>query len=187
LNWEAPEMPKFVALLRGINVGKAKRVSMENLRALLAGLGFTDVSTLLNSGNAVFQATGGASAKHARDITAAIAAHLKLEVPVVVISLKEFVAIIAENPIDARADEHPRLLVAFAQDAKSLSDLMTIKPLVVAPEKFAVGRSAAYLFCAKGILQSKAAAALLGKAGRRATSRNFATILKLEALAKSGS
>ncbi len=55
-------MPKFVALLRGINVGKAKRVSMENLRALLAGLGFTDVSTLLNSGNAVFQATGGASA-----------------------------------------------------------------------------------------------------------------------------
>ncbi len=89
--------------------------------------------------------------------------------------------------MDARADEHPRLLVAFAQDAKSLSDLMTIKPLVVAPEKFAVGRSAAYLFCAKGILQSKAAAALLGKAGRRATSRNFATILKLEALAKSGS
>ena len=42
------------ALLRGINVGKAKRVPMAELRALLAGLGYGDVQTLLNSGNAVF-------------------------------------------------------------------------------------------------------------------------------------
>lgn len=47
-------MPAFVTLLRGINVGKAKRVPMAELRALLAGLGYGDVQTLLNSGNAVF-------------------------------------------------------------------------------------------------------------------------------------
>ena len=54
---EVPEhvpMPTFIALLRGINVGKAKRVPMAELRALLAGLGYGDVQTLLNSGNAVF-------------------------------------------------------------------------------------------------------------------------------------
>lgn len=49
-------MPIFVALLRGVNVGKAKRVPMAELRALLAGLGHTGVATLLNSGNAVFSA-----------------------------------------------------------------------------------------------------------------------------------
>ena len=49
-------MPTFVALLRGVNVGKAKRVPVTELRALLSGLGYTGVTTLLNSGNAVFRA-----------------------------------------------------------------------------------------------------------------------------------
>jgi uncharacterized protein (DUF1697 family) len=60
----------FIALLRGINVGKANRIPMADLRALLEGLGHTDVTTLLNSGNAVFRATKGTSAKHATDIAA---------------------------------------------------------------------------------------------------------------------
>ena len=47
-----------VALLRGINVGTAKRVAMEDLRALMGGLGYGDVRTLLNSGNVVFSANG---------------------------------------------------------------------------------------------------------------------------------
>jgi uncharacterized protein (DUF1697 family) len=105
---------------------------------------------------------------------------------VVVKSLKELSSIIAENPIDAEAEEYPRLLVAFVQDSKSLRDLSAIGALVIAPERFALGRSAAYLLCAKGILESKAAVALLGQAGRVATSRNLATVLKLAALANAG-
>lgn len=180
-------MPKFVALLRGINVGKAKRVPMAQLRAVLMGLGYTEVVTLLNSGNAVFHASTGTSAKHAREISGAIAAKLKIEVPVIVKSMKELSAIIAENPIKAEAGNYPRLLVAFVQDPKSLSAISAIQSLVSAPECFAMGRNCAYLFCARGILESKAAVALLGKAGRVATSRNLATVLKLAALAKAGS
>lgn len=45
---------RYVALLRGINVGRAKRVAMADLRALVEGLGFHSVRTLLNSGNVVF-------------------------------------------------------------------------------------------------------------------------------------
>src|SRR5204863_1567267 len=45
-----------VALLRGINVGTAKRVAMADLRQLMTGLGYSDVRTLLNSGNVVFTA-----------------------------------------------------------------------------------------------------------------------------------
>ena len=52
-------MPAFVALLRGVNVGKAKRVPMAELRDLLSSLGYTGVATLLNSGNAVFRALAG--------------------------------------------------------------------------------------------------------------------------------
>ena len=45
-----------VALLRGINVGTAKRIAMADLRGVMTGLGYSDVRTLLNSGNVVFTA-----------------------------------------------------------------------------------------------------------------------------------
>ena len=178
------KMPTFVALLRGVNVGKAKRVPMAELRALLSGLGYTDVATLLNSGNAVFCATKGTPAKHSADIAAAISSRLKVEVPVIVKSAGELATIISENPIKAGTDEHPRLLVAFTQDTKALSSLTAIQSLVTPPERFAVGKNAAYLLCPAGILQSKAWAALLGKVGKTATTRNWATVLKLQALVR---
>jgi uncharacterized protein (DUF1697 family) len=177
-------MPTFVALLRGVNVGNAKRVPMAELRALLSELGYAGAATLLNSGNAVFRAAKGTSLKHAADIAAAISSKLSLDVPVVVKSAKELEVIISGNPIKADASDHSRLLVAFTQDSKALPGLAAIKPLVVPPEQFAIGRNAAYLFCPQGILKSKAWEALLGKSGKVATTRNWATTLKLQTLAR---
>ena len=50
-------MTPHIALLRGVNVG-GNALKMERLRALLADLGFGDVRTYLQSGNAVFRAKG---------------------------------------------------------------------------------------------------------------------------------
>jgi uncharacterized protein (DUF1697 family) len=174
----------YVALLRGVNIGKAKRVPMAEFRKLLADLGHTDVATLLNSGNAVFRSKSGAPARIASDIAGAISRKLKVEVPVIVKSAKEFAAIVADNPFEVGASDHSRFLVAFTQDSAALSELAPIEPLVLPPERFAIGRQAAYLHCANGILKSKAGEALLGKIGRRATTRNLATTLKLHALAQ---
>jgi len=176
-------MPMFVALLRGVNVGKARRVPMADLRALIGDMGYTRVASLLNSGNLAFHAQRGTPAIHASAIAAAITGRLKVRVPVVVKSARQLDAIIDANPILAEDSLHPRLLVAFVQDAKLLSNLAPIGSLVIAPEQFAMDKQAAYLLCARGILESKAAAALLGKAGGIATSRNWATVLKLQALA----
>jgi len=176
-------MPTFVALLRGVNVGKAKRVPMAEFRALLAGLGYTSVVTLLNSGNAVFRAAGGTPAQHAAAIAAALAAQLNVEVPVIVKSAQELATIVSQSPITVEASDHARFLVAFVQEPTALPGLATIAPLVVPPEQFAIGEQAAYLLCAAGILESKAGAALLGTAGRVATTRNWATVLRLQALA----
>lgn len=176
-------MPTFVALLRGVNVGTAKRVPMAELRALLAALGYTNIATLLNSGNAVFRAAKGTSASHAAAIAAAIAGNLKVDVPVVVKSVAELAAIVAENPIAAEAPDFSRVLVAFAQDTKALSGLAAVDSLIVPPEQFAVGKNAAYLLCANGILKSRAGEALLGRVGKFTTTRNLATTLKLQALA----
>jgi uncharacterized protein (DUF1697 family) len=175
-------VPKFVALLRGINVGKAKRVPMADLRALLTELGYTDVVTLLNSGNAVFRAPKGTQTRHAANIATAISEKLKVEVPVIVKSAKELSAIVGENQLAEQASNHSQLLVVFAQDNATLSGLDAVESLVVLPEQFLVGKNAAYLHCATGILESKAGKALLGKAGGSVTTRNWATILKLQAL-----
>ena len=176
-------MPAFVVLLRGVNVGKANRVPMAEFRGLLSGLGYTGVETLLNSGNAVFRAAGGTPARHAASIAAALSTRLGVDVPVVVKSAKELAAIVAENPIAVGAEYHARFLVVFAQDDQALAGLAALQPLVAPPERFAAGQHAAYLLCASGILESKAGAALLGKAGRAATTRNWVTTLKLHALA----
>jgi uncharacterized protein (DUF1697 family) len=157
-------MPTFVALLRGINVGKAKRIPMAELRDLLGELGYTGIATLLNSGNAVFQASKGTSAKRASEISAAIATKFQIEVPVIVKSAKELAAIAAENPFAKKAADHSRLLA-------------------VPPEEFVVGKNAAYLHCVSGILESKVGKALLGKEGKATTTRNWATVLKLLILA----
>jgi uncharacterized protein (DUF1697 family) len=179
-------LPTFVALLRGVNVGKARRVPMAEFRLLLSGLGYTDVATLLNSGNAVFRSEQGTEAKHAANVAKALRDKLKVEVMVVVKSAKDLAAIVAENPVEVRAEQQSRLLVAFTQERQALASLAAVQPLVLPEERFAIGKHAAYLFCAAGILQSKAGEALLGRAGSIATTRNWATTLKLHALASGG-
>lgn len=179
-------MPRFVVLLRGVNVGKGNRIAMAEFSRLLAELGFNEVRTLLNSGNAVCTGTGRSSAIHARTIASALQDRLGLSVAVVVRSAPEFGAVIAASPLALPAQEHSRYLVAFAQERGALQQLATLTDAVQAPERFVVGDHAAYLHCARGILQSRAASALLGKAGRGVTMRNWATVLKLEALLRSG-
>lgn len=178
-------MPRFVVLLRGVNVGKAKRVAMADFRAQLADLGYSKVTTLLNSGNAVFHAKSASAAKHAEAIATMLKRELDFDVPVIVKSAVELETIIAENPFDVDDTDHSRFFAIFSATTEALADLTAITPLVVPPEKFALKAHAAYLHCANGILESKAGKALLGKVGKQVTTRNWATTLKLQALARS--
>ena len=175
-------MPNFVALLRGINVGTAKRVSMAELRKTLEGLGYEDVATLLNSGNVVFKADRASPAKLAAAIRSAIEKRFGIAVPVIVKSASEFSRVVEGDPFIGKDVNHSLVLVAFAQDAKGLSSLKEIAPLATSPDTFVMKESAAYLHVPRGSMKSKAAVALLGKPGRTATTRNWATTLKLKAL-----
>lgn len=172
-------MPAFVVLLKGVNVGKGNRIAMADFRALLTGLGFTGVQTLLNSGNAVFTAPGKSATALGKIIAKALVEKLELDVPVIVKTKAEWAAILAENPIAVPPEHHSRFLVACMQDNKSLADLVPLQDLAKAPEAMRVGKQAAYLFCPNGILDSKVANSLLGKGNKGVTSRNWATVLKL--------
>lgn len=174
---------RFVVLLRGVNVGRGNRVPMAEFRALLEALGYTGVRTLLNSGNAVFESRGRSTpAAHAARISQALSSRLGVDVLVIVKSAPEWEAIVAGNPLAEGAADPARLLAVVAPHASVLEALAPVGELVTAREGWHVGREAAYLHCAEGLLDSKAGAALLGKHGRAATSRNWSTVLKLAAL-----
>ena len=175
-------MPRFVVLLRGVNVGKANRVPMAAFRALLEAEGFREVTTLLNSGNAVFCSTGRSAAEHASAIRAGLERMLQVRVLVVVKSAADYLAAISDCPFAVPEEHHSRFLVAFANGTAGARELSRLSPRLEPPEQFQIGTHAAYLYCARGIVQSKLGSAVLGSAGREVTTRNWATVLKLGAL-----
>ena len=177
---------RFAVLLRGVNVGRGNRLPMADFRAALESLGHTNVRTLLNSGNAVFSGPGRSSAVHAGAIRKALKVRCGLELHVIVKSARELAAILAENVLAAESEDHSRLLVTFTQDDQALRDLADLASSAQPPERCIVGEHAAFLLCPDGILESKAAAALLAKAGKAATTRNWRTVLKLDQLLRTG-
>ena len=175
-------MPQFVVLLRGVNVGKGNRVPMGEFKLAMQGLGYSGVVTLLNSGNAVFSSPTRTASKHVEAIASLLEKKFNVTTPVVVKSAAEFHAIVQGNPIAPSEPDHPKFLVAFAQSTASLAGVAECLPRPQPPERLAVSETAIYLHCAQGLLQSKVAEALLGKASKSVTSRNWATVLKLRAL-----
>jgi uncharacterized protein (DUF1697 family) len=172
-----------VALLRGVNVGSAKRVAMADLRALVEGLGYSGVRTLLNSGNVVYDAPGVAPAKAAARIEKALAADLGVSSRIVALSAAELDAALAVDPLAAVADNPSRLLVAVPADARARTALEPLAEQDWAPEAFALGARLAYLWCPDGVIASKLSAAVGRLLGDAVTSRNWTTMVKLQALA----
>lgn len=177
-------MSRFVVLLRGVNVGKGNRVPMAEFRAALESLGHHQVRTLLNSGNAVFSSTSRSTSKLASVIAKALEERFGVVTPVIVKSAAELDAIVKNKPFPPPESDHSRFLVAFALDSAKLLELQGLSSLLRPGERFAVDEHAAYLHCAGGLLESKVGEAILGRAGRSVTTRNWATVLKLLSLAR---
>jgi uncharacterized protein (DUF1697 family) len=174
-------MGTHVALIRGINVGTAKRVAMADLRKLVEELGYRDVRTVLNSGNVVF--AGPARGDPAARIEKTLVDRLGVAARVTVLTAAEMAAVVAKNPLLEIADNPSRLLVAVLRDPADRKKLQPLTKQDWSPEALAVGQRVAYLWCADGILASKLAEAVNRALGDGVTARNWATVQKLHALA----
>lgn len=173
---------RYVALLRGINVGRAKRVAMADLRALVAEAGYGDVRTLLNSGNVVFSGPRAGTRHVAARIEQSLVARTGVSSRTLVLDATELDTVVRENPLATTADNLSRLLVALLFDAADASRLLPLTRQVWSPGALAVGSRAAYLWCPDGISASPLPDAVYGAAGSEITMRNWATITKLRQL-----
>jgi uncharacterized protein (DUF1697 family) len=175
---------RLIALLRGINVGRAKRVAMADLRKLLEDLGYSNVRTVLNSGNVVFDAAVSAEDDATR-IEEALVLKLGVAARVTVLRAEQLAQVVRDNSLQAVASDHSRLLVAILNDPADLAKLVPLAEQSWQPEAFALGSWAAYVWCPAGILACRAAAAMGKVLGDGVTSRNWSTISKLHSLANS--
>lgn len=168
-------MTVHIALLRAVNLGPHNKVSMKDLKAMLEDLGFGNPRTLLQSGNAVFDSkvTG---AKLEEQLEDAARKQLKLDTDFVVRTSKEWDEIIKRNPFPREAKADPGHLVLMACKEKVAKDA---KITGANRERVEIAGKDVYIVYPDGIGRSKL------KVGAVGTARNWNTVLKLAALAKS--
>ena len=174
----------YVALVRGINVGRAKRVAMADLREMLEGLGFRDVRTLLNSGNAVFTAPKSAPAALGERIEEALTRKLRVTAHVTVVSASELQAAVDGLTLRSDGRDPSRLMVGFFRtpaDERRISDIVRQK---WDRDEVATGPRVVYVWCPDSILESRAFAAIGRAAGDGITTRNWGTVTKLLEMVK---
>jgi uncharacterized protein (DUF1697 family) len=173
-----------VAFLRGINVGRAKRVAMADLRALVAKLGYRDVKTLLNSGNVVFSAPATARDDPGPRIEQALVAKLAVSSRVTVLTARELQAAVHENPLASTSRDPSRLQVVMLARPADRKHIAPLAGQDWSPEALALGTRVAYLWCPDGVIASRLHEAIARLLGDAITARNWATMQKLLALAK---
>lgn len=171
-----------IALIRGINVGPSKRVAMSDLRELIAELGYQDVRTILNSGNAIFTAPDTDTTTSAQRISAMLLTRTGVSAKVTVLTAEEIADIINNNPLAATATDPSRLIIAVLMHPEHRPQIVSLQEQPWSPEALAVGTRVAYLWCPDGVLASRLNSAVNKILGDNVTSRNWATFMKIYAI-----
>jgi uncharacterized protein (DUF1697 family) len=168
-------MPLQAAMLRGVNLGKRK-VIMSELRELIEGAGFTDVRTLVASGNLVLNAkvTG---AKLEVKLEKVILGGLELKTDVFVRDADQLDAIIAANPFKPFAKTNPNFLVVnFMRGPATKAELEAMEKTALTGEEMRQGKDCLYIKFPQGQGVSKL------KMPKSGTARNWNTVTKLAAM-----
>src|SRR2546422_5461791 len=128
---------------------------MAELRALVEDLGYSDVRTLLNSGNVVFTTPRKAPGNAAARIEKALAAKLGVSARIAVLTAAELATVVAENPLSKIAKDPSRLFVSVLLDPADRSKLKPLLKQDWGKEALAIGTRVAYLWCPDGQLASR--------------------------------
>ena len=167
-------MTTYVALLRGVNLGK-RQLKMEDLRRVAEDLGLDKVRTYIASGNLLFQSSKSEKALK-KALEEALADHMGAKVGVMVRTAKELSVTAEANPFKSEA---PNYTVAiFLDHAPKRGALDDVKN--VDGERMALGKREIYVHYPRGQGQSRLAI----PAARNGTARNMNTVAKLAELAK---
>ena len=173
-------MTTYIALLRGINVAGHRMVSMLDLRALLAGCGFGNPRSLLQTGNLVFLGRGPSGAVERR-LEREAASRLGLHTDFFVRDAAEWRQVVSRNPFPEMAARDPaHLVVMFLKEAPEGTAVEALRSAIRGPETLAVAGRDLYVTYPDGMGRSRLTGIAIEKAlGTRGTARNWNTVLKV--------
>lgn len=174
----------YIGLLRAINLGSHNKVSMADLKALLAGLGLQNPQSLLQSGNLVFESTARATGSLETLLETAAAKKLGLQTDFFVRTGAEWQQAIADNPFPKEATRDPSHTVLMClKDAAPPAAVKALQDAIKGREVVKAKGRHAYFLYPDGIGSSKLTiTAIEKKLGTTGTARNWNTVLKLGAL-----
>ena len=178
-------MTRYITLLRGINVGGHAKVSMDDLRRLFLHLGYTGVTTYIQSGNILFTTAAHDPAQLTSDIEQALARELDLTITVLLRSLEEITIVTQANPFLSRGVDPTKLHVTFLRELPLPTRIAQLQPPASTPDEYIpIGREI-YLHCPHGYGNTKLNNAFFERQLQvPATTRTWNTILKLHGLAQ---
>ena len=172
-------MAKWIVLLRGVNVGGANRLAMADLRDVVTGLGHTEVSTYIQSGNVLLSSDRKDRVAIAEEICAGIRTRSGLAVAAVLRTPKELRASLAVNPFKVVPDG-ASALITYLSGLPAADDLARLEPDRFLPDQFVVSGSELYGMYPNGAGRSKMTLDYFEKRLHvHGTSRNLNTVAKL--------
>lgn len=177
-------MTRYVALLRGINVGGTRKLPMAELRTLCAAEGFADIGTYIQSGNLVLTSDEPAEAVATR-LQAAITAHFEMIVPVVVRTAAAWRRYAAGSPFPEAEAARPNLLLLCLPIAPLAADAVaTLAARAASRERVAAaGEDAFWIDFGESVGNSKITPGSIDRAaGSPVTTRNWNTVLAINAM-----
>jgi uncharacterized protein (DUF1697 family) len=172
----------YVCMLRAVNVG-GTTVKMDRLRELFAGLGYSSVSTYIQSGNVLFT-TPGRPADLGRAIEQRITEELGISLNAVLRSRAQLAQVVGANPFIPLGADTAKLHVTFLAGPPQ-TDASTTQLPNVAPDEFRIIGQEVYVHCPGGYGTTKLTNAFWERRLRiGATTRNWRTVNKLLELAE---
>jgi uncharacterized protein (DUF1697 family) len=171
----------YIVLFRG--VGGATQLPVKRLREVLGEAGFTDVSTYINSGNAVLSSPLAAGAV-AREVAAVVREKMGFEKSVLVCSRAEWAELIAQNPYPEVVDEPTKLHAYALEEAPDPEAVSALQAKATGTERFVVRGRTLYLHTPDGMGRSLFVPKIEPTLKVAMTARNWRTVLALRDMAE---
>ncbi|HEY0260624.1 MAG TPA: DUF1697 domain-containing protein [Lacisediminihabitans sp.] len=170
-------MTRYVALLRGINVGPSTAVPMARLAEVFEREGAENVTTVLRSGNVIFDAPDGLGADAAGPFEAGILAETGVRSGVLLLDAETFVRIASANPLLSADRDGSKLFVTFL--SRNPETVRVPDPADLAPEALVVGDGAVYQWMPDGSQRTAVPKSFWGQFPGTITARNQNTVDRL--------
>ena len=175
-----PRGERFVALMRGINVGGKNKLLMKDLVELFEEAGCREVRTYIQSGNVVFEGDSGLADRVRAEVPRAIADGFGYSVPVVLRTTQELRDAVARNPFVNEAADPKHLSVGFLAEEPSAEAVASLDPGRSTVDSFAVVGKEVFLHVPGGMARTKLTTDYFDRRlGTIMTARNWRTVNKL--------